>query len=68
VKVKQNGEANHAQKVKQIAKQRRTVVEQGNHETIQKCRNLRLKSQKTKTGNEWIWTTDQGLMSPLLYH
>ena len=21
-----------------------------------------------KSGNEWIWTTDQGLMSPLLYH
>ena len=29
---------------------------------------LKLKLPIIKSGNEWIWTTDQGLMSPLLYH
>ncbi len=66
--VKQISEATQTQKVKQIREKRRTVGEQGNHKNLKNCGNLKLKPSKIKSGNEWIWTTDQGLMSPLLYH
>jgi hypothetical protein len=66
--VKQIYKASQAQIVKQTGKQRRTVVEKGNHKSLEKYGDLKLKSKIIKSGNEWIWTTDQGLMSPLLYH
>jgi hypothetical protein len=66
--VKQNFKANQAQIVKQNGKKRRTVVEKGNHKSLEKYADLKLNLSKKNSGNEWIWTTDQGLMSPLLYH
>jgi hypothetical protein len=34
----------------------------------QTVKQMRDKRRRKLSGNEWIWTTDQGLMSPLLCH
>ena len=62
MKVKQIFTPIRDKKVKQIVKQRRTAGEQGTDKPTTKEPKTNLKMQKIKSGNEWIWTTDQGLM------